>query len=89
MTKANVENNITPFQDEDGHLTKRDTDKAEVFNTSSAWMMDHRSLSALSWKTTVARTINSQLTLVWDLLLQQDPSRSVEPDGVCLRILSC
>lgn len=31
--KRQMRNNTGPLQDEDGHLTNRDRDKAEVFNT--------------------------------------------------------
>lgn len=62
--KRQIRNNTGPFQDEDGHLTNRDKDTAEVFNgplpLSSAQMMDQAGLSALSWRT--VRMFNSQLT---------------------------
>ncbi|KAJ7412548.1 hypothetical protein BTVI_46018 [Pitangus sulphuratus] len=60
-------NIIGLLQDEDDHLTDRDRHKAEVFNAffASVFNMDDGpgGLSALSWRTTTAPMISSQLTL--------------------------
>lgn len=53
--------------EENGHLTNRDTDKAEMFNAFFASTFNSndrlRGPSALSWKTMAVRMINSQSTL--------------------------
>ncbi|TRZ16447.1 hypothetical protein HGM15179_010625 [Zosterops borbonicus] len=53
------------IQDEDGHLTDRDMDMAEMFNIFFASILNAsdglRGPSALSWRTVTVRIINSQL----------------------------
>lgn len=52
LMAISCKNHISPLQDKDGHLTTRDRDKSELFDTFlslfSSGMMDHRGLSALS-----------------------------------------
>lgn len=51
--------------------------------------MDQGILSGLSWRTVIARMISSKADfgIVWDLLVQLDPYKFMEPDEIHPRIL--
>ncbi|TRZ14703.1 hypothetical protein HGM15179_012407 [Zosterops borbonicus] len=91
--KRQHRSNISLLQDEDGHLTNRDMDKAEVFNAffSSVFNTDDGSRGSQSSELEDHGCENDQIPpdpqLVWDLLLQLDPCKSIGPDGIHPRIL--
>lgn len=85
---------ISPLQDEDGHLRHRDMDKAEAFKSFFASVFSTDAGAAVSQHSELEGHVceNDQLPvnpeLVWDLLLQLDPYKFMDHDGVQLRILS-
>ncbi|KAJ7402700.1 hypothetical protein BTVI_83974 [Pitangus sulphuratus] len=81
------------LQDEDGHLTNRDRDKAEVFNTvfASVFYMDDGPRRSQCPELEDHDCKYDQLPvnpeIVLDLLLQLDSYKSMDPDGIHPRIL--
>ncbi|KAJ7424999.1 rna-directed dna polymerase from mobile element jockey-like [Pitangus sulphuratus] len=79
--------------DEHGHLTNRDRDKTEVFNNffSSVFNIDDgpRGFQSPELEDNGCEIdqLPVGLEIVWDLLLQLDPYKSMEPDGIHPRIL--
>ncbi|KAJ7400749.1 hypothetical protein BTVI_102612 [Pitangus sulphuratus] len=79
-------NIIGPLQDEDGHLTNRDRDKAEVVNTlfASVFNTGDGPRGCQYPKLEDHDCENDQLPVnpetVWDMLLQLDPYKSLGPD---------
>ncbi|KAJ7420834.1 hypothetical protein WISP_46285 [Willisornis vidua] len=77
-------------QDGDGHLTNRDRDKAEMFNAFSVFNMNDGPRGSQCPELKDHDCENDQLPdntkILWDLLLQLDPYKSMEPDGVDPRI---
>ncbi|KAF4796459.1 hypothetical protein TURU_083970 [Turdus rufiventris] len=79
--------------DEDGHLTKRDMDKAEVLNAffASIFNTDDGPRGSQCHELEDHDCQNDQIPvnpkLVQDLLLQLDPYNSMGPDGIHPRIL--
>ncbi|KAJ7419199.1 hypothetical protein WISP_55348 [Willisornis vidua] len=81
------------MRDEDGHLTHRDRDKAEVFNAffASVCNMDDGPRGSQCPGLEDHDCENDQFPvdpeIVWDLLLELDPYKSKGPDGIHPRIL--
>ncbi|RMC20265.1 hypothetical protein DUI87_01111 [Hirundo rustica rustica] len=79
--------------DEDGHLTNRDMDKAEVFNAffASIFIMDDGPRESQCPELEDHDCQHDQIPvnpeLVQDLLLQLDPYKSMGPNGIHTRIL--
>ncbi|KAJ7407716.1 hypothetical protein BTVI_62360 [Pitangus sulphuratus] len=86
-------NIIDPLEDEDGHLTNKDRDKAEVFNTffASLFNMDDGPRGSQCPELEDHNCENDQLQvdpeIALDLLLKMDPYKYKGPDGICSRIL--
>ncbi|KAF4796691.1 hypothetical protein TURU_082106 [Turdus rufiventris] len=86
-------NNIGLLHDEDGHLTNRDMDKAEVFNTFFAYVINTddgpRGSQCPELENHDCKNdlllVNPEI--VWDLLLQLVPYKYMGPDGIHPRIL--
>ncbi|KAJ7396949.1 rna-directed dna polymerase from mobile element jockey-like [Pitangus sulphuratus] len=84
-------NIIGPLQGEDGHLTNRQ--KAEMFDTffASVFNMNDGPRGSqwpeLEYHDYKSDPVSADPEFVWDLLLQLDPSKSMDPDGIHLRIL--
>ncbi|KAF4796463.1 hypothetical protein TURU_083985 [Turdus rufiventris] len=81
--------------DEDSHLTNRDMDNAEVFNAFFAYIFntDDEPRGSQCPELEDHGYENDKLPLdpelAQDLLLQLDPYKSMEPDGINPRILKC
>ncbi|KAJ7406295.1 hypothetical protein BTVI_65881 [Pitangus sulphuratus] len=90
---GSIEISLGPLQDEDGHLTNRERDKTEMINTFfvSVFNMDDRPRRSQYSELEDHDCQNDQLPLdpelVEDLLLQLDPYKPMEPDGIHPRIL--
>lgn len=89
--KRQCRNCINPSQDEDGNLTVRDIDKADVFNAffvfniiPGLWGSQHAKQEDHGCD---SDKLPVDPELWWDLLLQLDPCKSMGPDGIHLRIL--
>ncbi|KAJ7397252.1 hypothetical protein BTVI_136857 [Pitangus sulphuratus] len=86
-------NIIGPLQDEDGHFTNRDIGKANVFNAFFAFVFntDDRSKGSQCIELEDHDCENDQLpadpVVLWDLLLQLDPYKSMGPDEIYPTIL--
>ncbi|KAJ7425227.1 rna-directed dna polymerase from mobile element jockey-like [Pitangus sulphuratus] len=84
---------IGQVQDEDGHPTNRDKDKAEMVNVffASAFNTDDRPMGSQCPELEGQDCRNDQLPVnsefVQDLLAQLDPYRPRKPDGIHLRVL--
>ena len=92
-SKRQARNNIGPLLDEHGHLTNRDIDKAEMFNAFFALVFntddglwDPQS-PGLEHHDCENDKLPTSPELVWDLLLQLDPYKSMGPDGIHPRVL--
>ncbi|KAJ7412607.1 hypothetical protein BTVI_45938 [Pitangus sulphuratus] len=87
-SKRQCRNNIGPLQDDDGHLTNREIDKAEMFNAFFAFVFytDDGLRESQSPELEDHGCENYQLPVnpetVRDLLLQMDPYKSMGPDGI-------
>ncbi|KAJ7397015.1 hypothetical protein BTVI_139530 [Pitangus sulphuratus] len=87
--KTQCRTKISLLEDEDGHLINRVMDKAEMFNTlfASVFNTDNRlRRSELEDHDCENDHLPVEPELVWDLLLQLDPYKSMGPDGIQLRI---
>ncbi|KAJ7418777.1 hypothetical protein BTVI_27522 [Pitangus sulphuratus] len=93
MAIGSIEIFISLSQDEDGHLTNRDRDKAEVFNAFFAFVFsrDDGPRGSQCPELEDRDCENGQLPInpetEQDLLLWMDPYKSMGPDGIHPRIL--
>ena len=91
--KRRTKENIGLLLDGEGHLTDKDTGKAETFNAFFAsvfnaddGLWDPR-CPELEDRDGGNDKLLADLERVWDLLLHLDPYKSVGPDGIHPRVL--
>lgn len=85
--KRQCRNNNSFLQDEDGHITNRDMDKAEVFNAFFASVFNIDQCPELEDQGSENDQLPINFEVVQDLLLQLNPYKSIGLDKIHPRIL--